>query len=407
MILLGATITALLPALLYFASILWMVHLEAGRANLIGLPKEECPNPWAALRANGHLILPLAGLVFLLFAGYTPLFAGTVGLTLTLVLIMGSTVSGVLGNFLVRCAFWIGLALICATFFKYGITAIFMLVAGLILLNVFLRGGRDTLKLAVDSLAAGARHALGVGVACALVGVIIGVMTLTGLASTFASAIISVGGGSIFLSLVLTMIACLILGMGIPTIPNYIITSSLVGPALLGLGVPLIVSHMFVFYFGIMADLTPPVALAAFAASSIARTSAMKIGLQCMRIAIAGWVVPFMAVYDPALLLQPGPAVEALALDLSGSFGGAAAFMAQALLSGYMFGKALLAIALWGVATIGYLWAPVSWPARALATAAAFMLVVATTWSDMVGFGLGLVFFSWEFVRNRPAAKTA
>ena len=102
------------------------------------------------------------------------------------------------------------------------------------------------------------------------------------------------------------MFVCLVLGMGIPTIPNYIITSSLAAPALLELGVPLIVSHMFVFYFGIMADLTPPVALAAFAAAPIARESGMKIGLQAMRIAIAGFIVPYMAVYTPALMLQGG-----------------------------------------------------------------------------------------------------
>ena len=117
-------------------------------------------------------------------------------------------------------------------------------------------------------------------IACALVGVIIGVLTLTGAATNFAGFILDVGEKSLFLSLVLTMVVCLVLGMGIPTIPNYIITSSIAAPALLKLGVPLIVSHMFVFYFGIMADLTPPVALAAFAAASIAKASPMKIGMQ-------------------------------------------------------------------------------------------------------------------------------
>ena len=144
------------------------------------------------------------------------------------------------------------------------------------------------------------------GIACALVGIIIGTLTLTGAATTFAGYIIQLGQSSVFASLVLTMLVCLVLGMGIPTIPNYIITSSLAAPALLKLGVPLIVSHMFVFYFGIMADLTPPVALAAFAAAPIARESGMKIGLQAMRIAVAGFIIPFMAVYDPALMLQGG-----------------------------------------------------------------------------------------------------
>ena len=139
------------------------------------------------------------------------------------------------------------------------------------------------------------------------------------------------------------MFVCLVLGMGIPTIPNYIITSSLAAPALLELGVPLIVSHMFVFYFGIMADLTPPVALAAFAAAPIARESGMKIGLQAMRIAIAGFIVPYMAVYSPALMLQGG---------LVGR------------LRSMCFFKAVLAIFLWGGAAIGYWLKPLGWIER-------------------------------------------
>src|SRR5690606_16873710 len=155
-------------------------------------------------------------------------------------------------------------------------------------------------------MAEGAKNALYVGIACAVVGIIVGTMTLTGIGTTVSRLVLSVGEGNLFLSLVLTMIMCLILGMGIPTIPNYIITSSLAGPALLQLGVPLIVSHMFVFYFGIMADLTPPVALAAFAAAPIAKESGMKIGVQAVKIGLAGFVVPFMAVYTPALMLQDG-----------------------------------------------------------------------------------------------------
>src|SRR5690606_34930806 len=145
------------------------------------------------------------------------------------------------------------------------------------------QGGRDTLRLAVNALAEGARHALPVGVACALVGVIIGSLTLTGAATMFANTIIELGRDSLLLSLVLTMLVCLLLGMGIPTIPNYITPSPRAAPALLERGVPLVVSHMFVFYSGIMAALPPPVALAASAAAPIARTSGMKIGMQALR----------------------------------------------------------------------------------------------------------------------------
>ncbi|HCW0905517.1 TPA: TRAP transporter large permease subunit, partial [Pseudomonas aeruginosa] len=150
--------------------------------------------------------------------------------------------------------------------------------------------------------AEGARHAIPVGIACTLVGVIIGVISLTGIATTFASYVLDLGRENLLLSLVLTMVTCLVLGMGIPTIPNYIITSSIAAPALLELGVPLIVSHMFVFYFGILADLTPPVALACFAAAPIAKERGLKISFWAVRIALAGFVVPFMAVYSPALM---------------------------------------------------------------------------------------------------------
>lgn len=155
-----------------------------------------------------------------------------------------------------------------------GIGVILMVIAGLAIACCFVQGGRATLHACVMALAEGARHAVPVGIACALVGVIIGVISLTGLATTFAGYILDLGRDNLFLSLVLTMLTCLVLGMGIPTIPNYIITSSIAAPALLELGVPLIVSHMFVFYFGILADLTPPVALACFAAAPIAKEKA-------------------------------------------------------------------------------------------------------------------------------------
>ncbi len=306
---------AIVPAILYFITVFVMVDLEARRLRMKGLNKSEMPSALEAIRRRWFLILPLAALVWLLFSGYTPLFAGTVGLSLTALIILGVPVSGGLSMPL-RVLFWIALGVMSAaafgtTFniFGYalrGITLIILLVALLVAINFAVRGGRETLSLCLESLAEGAKNALPVGIACALVGVIIGILALTGAGSTFARVIVSVGENSLFFSLVLTMLACLVLGMGIPSIPNYIITSSIAGPALLHLEVPLLVSHMFVFYFGIMADLTPPVALAAFAAAPIARESGMKIGMQAIRIAVAGFAVPFMAVYEPVIMLQEG-----------------------------------------------------------------------------------------------------
>jgi TRAP transporter 4TM/12TM fusion protein len=373
---------AIIPAILYFATAFWMVHLEAGRLGLIGIPKEECPDPWAAVRRGWYLILPLAALVWLLFSGYTPLFSGTVGLAATVILIFGAAAISRVPNAVLRVIFWVGLGLLASSFLRWGITAVFVVIALLVAVNLRGRGGRDVLRLALNGLSEGARNALSVGVACALVGVIIGVMTLTGAATTFGGFVIRLGEHSLFLSLVLTMLTCLVLGMGIPTIPNYIITSSLAAPALLEMGVPLIVSHMFVFYFGIMADLTPPVALAAYAASPIARAPGLTIGMQAMRIAIAGFVVPFMAVYSPALMLQGDGGIVATV---------------------YIVTKALLSIGLWGAASIGHLWAPLTWPERILAAAGAFMLVMALPLTDELGFALCAAFIALHWWRTRRA----
>ena len=266
-------------------------------------------------------------------------------------------------------------------FFKLGIDAVVVTVALLVAVNFFVRGGRETLNMTVRGLVEGARSAVPVGVACALVGTIIGTMTLTGIAGTFTQGLVSLSGGSLFLTLILTMIASLILGMGIPTIPTYIITSSLVAPMLFKMGVPLVVSHMYVFYFGILADLTPPVGLAAFAAASIARAKFFTTGWWAVRVAMAGFVVPFMAVYDPSLMM------------VSGDLGDTA----------YVVVKALVAIGLWGAATIGYLFARLAPWERAVAVAAAFLLVAAIPWTDQAGFTLSVAFVAWHWWQSKAA----
>ncbi|SDM19509.1 TRAP transporter, 4TM/12TM fusion protein [Oryzisolibacter propanilivorax] len=376
---------ALIPAILYFFTAFWMVHLEAGRKGLLGLPKDECPDPWVAVRQRWYLLLPLAGLVALLFSGYTPMFSGTVGLALTVVLIFGAAVaSGVQGTAL-RALFWVLLGFACAGFFYFGVGTFIVVTLLLVALTYIRHTGGDARRLALAALADGARHALPVAIACALVGVIIGIINLTGVAAELGGRIILVGEKSLFLALVLTMLTCLVLGMGIPTIPNYIITSSLAAPVLLQLGVPLIVSHMFVFYFGIMADLTPPVALAAFAAAPIARESGLKIGLQAVRIAVAGFVVPYMAVYSPALMLQGG------------------GWLATA----WVVFKALVAVAMWGAGAIGFLLGPLNWLERCIAVAAASLLVVALPLTDEVGIVAVGLFLLWHVQRTRRRAVPA
>jgi len=372
---------ALIPALLYFGSTFWMVHLEAKSADLKGLPKDQCPSAMAAVKERWYLLIPLLVLVWLLFSGRTPMFAGIIGLSLTAIVILGSAIILKVSSFGLRIAFWIALGLLCAAFFQLGIGVIFGVIAALVAICWFIKGGRETLLVCLHALVEGARHAVPVGIACALVGVIIGVVSLTGVASTFAGYILAVGQDNLFLSLILTMLTCLVLGMGIPTIPNYIITSSIAAPALLDLGVPLIVSHMFVFYFGILADLTPPVALACFAAAPIAKETGLKISLWAVRIAIAGFVVPFMAVYNPALMLQ-----------------GDSLWM-----TAYMLVKAAFAIGLWGIASIGYLQRPLAWWERVLGFAAGVTLIMALPVTDEIGFGIGALLLAQHIVRARRA----
>ena len=228
--------------------------------------------------------------------------------------------------------------------------------------------------------------ALPVGVACAVIGVVIGTLTLTGAANTFGQYIIKVGENSLLLSLILTMIVCLILGMGIPTIPNYIITSAIAGPALLKLGVPLIISHMFVFYFGIMADLTPPVALACFAAAPFAKESGFKISLEAVKLAVAGFVVPFMAVYSPELMLQGLANKDIFTIIVS---------------VGYISIKALIAMLFLGIAAVGYMNKPVNIFERVICICVSVLLITAIPITDELGFGLMIIFIIYRWFKFR------
>jgi TRAP transporter 4TM/12TM fusion protein len=377
---------AIIPAILYYTTAFWIVHLEAARKGLNGLTKEEVPNAWAALKENWHLIIPLAALVGMLFEGFTPMFAGMTGLALTAILILGAAIAARMSSTAFRYVFWVGLGLAASSFVQYGIYPVLGIIFLLCLVCLKIKGGSKTLHTLRMSLIDGAMQALPVGLACAIVGTIIGVLTLTGAATTFAGFVMEVGATSLLASLVLTMIVCLILGMGIPTIPNYIITSSIAAPALYKLGVPLIVSHMFTFYFGIMADLTPPVALAALAAASIAKASQMDIGWKATQIAIAGFVIPFMAVYEPALMLQGAWTVSAVV---------------------YIVFKALLAIGLWGMASVGYFWTPLKWIERGFVAVAALMLVTAYPVTDEIGFAMTAAFLIWHRLQSRKVAPAA
>jgi TRAP transporter 4TM/12TM fusion protein len=250
-------VAAAVPATLYFASIWFMVHFRSGRIGLRKFSAENMPKLKIVLKEGWHLLLPIVTLVVFLALGYSP----------------------------VKAVFW-----------------------SLVLLVVVSWGGkkeyRMTPKRIVDALINGAIGAVEVAAACACSGLIIGVIGITGVGLAFSSFVLSLSHGILPFALILTMIGSIILGMGVPTTAQYIITSTLAAPALAQMGVPMFSAHLFCLYFGVLADVTPPVALATYAASGIAKSNPMKTGFTALATAAAGFLVPYMFVYNPYLLLK-------------------------------------------------------------------------------------------------------
>lgn len=246
---------AVIPALLYFSGILISVHLEAKRLGLKGVSRSELPTIWSVMKERGHLFVPLIAIIYVLMEGSTPVLAALVGLGLSI-------------------------------------------AAGMIKKET-----RMGLRDIIDALEAGARSALGVAVACATAGIIVGVVTLTGVGLKMANGLVDLASGNLLLTLVFTMVASLILGMGAPTTANYVITATIAAPALILLGVPILAAHMFVFYFGIVADITPPVALAAYAGAGIAKADPFKTGVIATKLAIGAFIIPYIFVLSPQIIL--------------------------------------------------------------------------------------------------------
>lgn len=252
-------IAAAIPALLYYFGVGTMVHLEASKLGLKGLPKEELPNAGKIMRTNGYMVLPLVIIIFFLLAGYTPL----------------------------KSAFY---------------AILFSIAIGLIA-SFAKKDNSFGIKEILSALEAGAKGAVGVACACACAGMIVGVVTLTGLGLRIAELIVSVAGGNLILTLFFTMIASIILGMGLPTTAKYIVLATMAVPALIKLNVNLMAAHLFILYFGVVADITPPVALASYAGAGIAGASPMKTGFQAVKLALAAFIVPYLFAMDPTLIL--------------------------------------------------------------------------------------------------------
>ena len=275
---------AIIPALLYFAGIFITVHLEAKKLGLKGLPKDQLPRALPLFLKKGYMILPLIVIIYFLCAGFTAVFAALMGIVACL--IIGVTVSIV--------------------DFAKGRKPTF--------------GGKDI----VDVICAAARNIISVAIACGMAGIIIGIVTLTGLGLKMGAGLVSLAHGKLFLTLFFTMIASIILGMGAPTTANYLITSTITAGAIIQLGVQPIVAHMFAFYFGIIADVTPPVALAAIAGAAIAKAKPMKTAVNATKLAIGAFIIPYMCVYNPQMLMldaKPLGVIMIIITALIGMFG--------------------------------------------------------------------------------------
>lgn len=249
-------LAALIPAVMYYFSVWVMLHLEAKKLHLEGLPKDQLPVFRDIIKTRGHLALPLLALIFMLVSGFTPLFAGFWGIILTIVI------------------------------------------------SAIKKETRLSFKGLLASFREGAFASITAAATCAIVGVIVGITSMTGLGTMIASNIIDLAGGNLFFALILTMVACLILGMGLPTAACYITAAVVATPAIITLGIPPIAAHLFVLYYAILSNLTPPVAMASFTAAGIADCKPTKVAFVGLRLGIAGFIVPIIFAYSPILLFE-------------------------------------------------------------------------------------------------------
>ena len=331
-------VKAILPAVLYFTGIFIAVHLEAKKLGLKGLSKDEMPK-WADLGKKIYLLAPLVLLVWLVSSGAkTMQFSAAVS-------ILAAVIVGFLN-----------------------------------------KDERLTFKKIFEALEAGAKGAITVAVACAIAGMIAGCITVTGLASILINAIVQLAGSATFIGLILTMVCCIVLGMGVPTTANYCIMASTCAPILIKMGFPLVAAHFFVFYFGIVADITPPVALAAYAGSAIAKGNPMKTGINATKLAIAAFIVPYIFAYSPAMLFVNVTSVwEVIQIVLSALLG---IFGVAAGLEGFVLRK-------------------MNWLYRIVCLVGGLGLMIPGAISDLVGLVLIGGVFVIQYLQNKKEREIA
>ncbi len=334
-------IAAILPAVLYFMGIFLMIHFEAKKLGLKGLPKDAIPNFFKLIFRNGYLLLPIVVLVICMnyfSAGVSACFA-----------ILTSLVVSLVPHKINKETAWrlilpvIPVAVTLGIWLPFGTKNMQIAVfAGMVVcfLLSFLTKESSALnpKTIIESLENGAKNTVGVAVACGMAGLISGVVTMTALGQLLINTLVPIAENSTFLALVLTMLCCIVLGMGVPTTANYVILATITAPILIKMGIPMLAAHMFVFYFGIVADITPPVALAAYAGSAIANSNPLKTGVTATRLAITAFIVPYIFAYSPEMLIigSDKPWYEIVLLVITALIG---IFIISAGMEGYMMKK--------------------------------------------------------------------
>jgi len=380
---------AAIPAILYFTGIYIMTHFEAKRNGLEGLSEEELPDKKEVLKKL-YLLLPLVAIVFFLASGLSVIMAAFFGILTTLLvgllrperfkkLYIATFILGAVGNPILNMIMNGGLPdkLLESAFVGAAILTI-------VVSYFFDENFKDT----IDALVDGARTALGVVAATAAAGIIVGVVTKTGLGLKLANSLVALANEQLLLTLFFTMVAAIILGMGSPTTANYVITSTIAAPAIILLGVDDLPAHLFVFYFGIVADITPPVALAAFAAAGVSGGEPIRTGVNAAKLAIAAFIIPYMFVLQPQLLMIDTTIPELLWIVFTAVTG-------------------MIAI---GAGMIGYWYRKTYWIERVLAVAAGLALIYPGMESDiggLIGFGalIGAQFLFKRDMIGKPVRK--
>ena len=350
---------AIIPAILYFAGIYVAVHLEAKKVGLKGIPRSELPSFWK-LQRSIYLLIPLVVLVVLVSTNtYTMAFSASVAIVL---------------------AIFVGLFEICRTTIKAPTPA------------EGSKGGvivKETGFMIFNSLANGGKSCISIIAACAMAGCVAGSITMTGLGSQLIGAVTGLAGNVKFVALFLTMLCCIVLGMGVPTTANFCIMATTCAPILIdpAIGINPVAAYFFVFYFGIVADITPPVALAAYAGSAIAKSNPMKTALTATRLAIAAFIVPYVFAYSPSLLLVDTTVPEAIQVAITSMIG--------------IFGVA--------TALCGHLYKKVNWFFRFLLAAGGLTLIIPGTLTDIIGIVLvgGVVVYQKLSSKSAQTPKAA